>query len=350
MSCILSSGYNRIKCKSISGVKEVFISDYEETQTITIVNDIVTNISGFYTTYFEFDQRVQTASFTEPDSTSVENNTQFYTQTLVLKINLSGDQNIDQLVKNRINTLTKGEFRAVVLSNDDTYYLLGYDTPLHCTAMTGGLGKTYADGQSYELTFTSLSKKPAYKIDSAAILPLVIYNGLTTDTHQVGSYELISAGSHIYNGTYNDNNIAGNTINLVITNNSVSSFTIVSSDTNNYLNDIHTLDIISLTPKGDIYYVNLNEGNDGWSPNGTFNNINLTEGSGSGAKATITISGGEITDVNITSPGINYMDGDILIIDAQGPISSTSGYNSYIPVIYNIDSPTFKVKSTIWTN
>lgn len=51
--------------------------------------------------------------------------------------------------------------------------------------------------------------------------------------------------------------------------------------------------------------------------NGTFSNISLIGGSGSGARANITISGGIITSVNISNAGVRYSKNDLLFIPRQ---------------------------------
>jgi hypothetical protein len=62
--------------------------------------------------------------------------------------------------------------------------------------------------------------------------------------------------------------------------------------------------------------------------NGTYYNVPLTGGSGTGAYATVVVSGGAISTVTITSPGINYASSDTLAVStvtANGGIAYTAG-------------------------
>ena len=52
--------------------------------------------------------------------------------------------------------------------------------------------------------------------------------------------------------------------------------------------------------------------------NGTYFNVALTGGTGSGATATITVSGGAVTNVRISDPGCYYVAGDSLSADLTG--------------------------------
>ena len=59
--------------------------------------------------------------------------------------------------------------------------------------------------------------------------------------------------------------------------------------------------------------------------NGTYGNIPLSGGSGSGAKANVTISGGTITEVSISDPGTRYNKNDLLFISTQYIGGSSNG-------------------------
>lgn len=60
--------------------------------------------------------------------------------------------------------------------------------------------------------------------------------------------------------------------------------------------------------------------------NGTYTNVSLSGGSGSGAKATIVVSGGGVTAVTITDPGIDYAAGDVLTAATASIGGTGSGF------------------------
>lgn len=60
--------------------------------------------------------------------------------------------------------------------------------------------------------------------------------------------------------------------------------------------------------------------------NGTYENVPLTGGSGTGATAHITVSGRQVTAVDIVDPGVDYVIGDILSADAANLGGMGSGF------------------------
>lgn len=71
---------------------------------------------------------------------------------------------------------------------------------------------------------------------------------------------------------------------------------------------------------------NLTAGS-GYTNNGTYTNVALTGGSGSGAKATIVVAGNAVTSATITTAGTGYKDGDSLSAAAADIGTSGSGFN-----------------------
>jgi hypothetical protein len=63
---------------------------------------------------------------------------------------------------------------------------------------------------------------------------------------------------------------------------------------------------------------------------GTYFNVPLTGGTGTGAVASIVVSGGTVTSVTITNPGCQYVVGDVL--SASSTVIGNSGSGFSVPV------------------
>lgn len=72
---------------------------------------------------------------------------------------------------------------------------------------------------------------------------------------------------------------------------------------------------------------------------GTYNNVPLTGGSGSGAEATIVVTAGSVTAVTITAGGNYYLDGDILSANAANIGGTGSGFQVLVATVDDGFSP-----------
>jgi hypothetical protein len=68
--------------------------------------------------------------------------------------------------------------------------------------------------------------------------------------------------------------------------------------------------------------------------NGTYTNVNLTGGSGAGAKATVTVSGGAVTAVTLTARGAGYQVGDVLSASNTQLGGAGAGFSIPVTALY----------------
>ena len=68
--------------------------------------------------------------------------------------------------------------------------------------------------------------------------------------------------------------------------------------------------------------------------NGTYTNVNLTGGSGAGAKATVTVSGGSVTAVTLTARGAGYQVGDVLSASNTQLGGAGAGFSIPVTALY----------------
>lgn len=72
---------------------------------------------------------------------------------------------------------------------------------------------------------------------------------------------------------------------------------------------------------------------------GTYPNVPLTGGTGSGATANITVAGGGVTAVTIVNPGKGYTAADALSAAAANIGGSGSGFSQVVTSIVNVSAP-----------
>jgi hypothetical protein len=71
--------------------------------------------------------------------------------------------------------------------------------------------------------------------------------------------------------------------------------------------------------------------------NGSYVNVPLTGGTGSGATANITVTGGSVTAVTIVNPGVFYQVGDVLMANASLIGGTGSGFSVHVASVTNLN-------------
>jgi hypothetical protein len=169
MSCLLTSGYS-IGCKTQAGVQKVFIGSWNDTSlTYTFgTNSIITAFGGATTSFYTFQQPIETSSFTSPAEVNTENNAIQYNQTLTINV-----QGMNAALLNQIKTLGQGVWRILILDKNGSYFLMGKNGPVQVSAIESGLGKVGTDLNGAVITFTSKETQPLYEVESAAALTII---------------------------------------------------------------------------------------------------------------------------------------------------------------------------------
>jgi hypothetical protein len=126
------------------------------------------------------------------------------------------------------------------------------------------------------------------------------------------SFNTVNASQFLYLDTYNTQVVLG----LIISGSGIPA--------NTYVTAIKTSSIKTLGAiTGGAGYVN-----------GTYTNVTLTGGSGSGAKATVTVSGGAVTAVTVTSRGAGYQVGDALSASNTELGGTGAGFSVPVATLY----------------
>ena len=170
MSCILTNGYT-VGCKSQAGVQKVFIGTWNDSSlTYTYgTNSIINAFGGATSSFYTFQQTIETSSYTAPAEVSTENNAIQYNQTLAINV-----QGMNAALLNQIKILGQGVWRILILDKNGSYFLMGKSGPVQVSAIDSGLGKVGTDLNGAMITFTSKEDQPLYEVTSAAALTLIV--------------------------------------------------------------------------------------------------------------------------------------------------------------------------------
>jgi hypothetical protein len=163
MSCELTSGRIRGCKDAIGGVKAIFVCPHEELGELTFTNDAngggvspqyISNIGE--TTLYKIDLPKHTASFTQEITSSVENGTVFWTQTVAIQLHKLDRATRAELYLHAINRLA-----IFVLDNNDNLFLVGRLDGAEVTEGSWETGTVKGDVNGYNMTYTAEERYPA---------------------------------------------------------------------------------------------------------------------------------------------------------------------------------------------
>lgn len=153
---------------------------------------------------------------------------------------------------------------------------------------------------------------------------------LTGSSNGIATTSAITGGSNYTNGTYTDVALTGGTgtgakATVVVSSNAVSTVTITSAGSGYTVSDAMSAAAATLGNGINTLTTGSLVGGANYGP-GTYTNVPLTGGTGSGAQATITVGvGGDVTAVTMTSRGVGYTVADSMSAAATNLGGFTNG-------------------------
>ena len=161
MACALTTG-RTVPCKSaFGGIKTVLFADYGDLTAVTI--DAATKeatVTGT-PTWYEYDVKGNSSLETTVTS-SRENGTTFYTQTLALTLTY-----LDAKTQAELQLLAVARPYIVVVDYYGNNFLCGFDAGMECTGGTVVTGAAAGDLSGFTLTFEGMEDTAPFFLASA---------------------------------------------------------------------------------------------------------------------------------------------------------------------------------------
>ena len=165
MSCNLTSG-RVVPCRNKSGsIKRVYFADFGTLGAITESAGLISALGGT-PVFYQFDVR-GTSNLDTVVTSSRENGTTFYTQTLTLQL-----QYYDRATSEQIKLLAVGRPHIVVVDADDNHMVVGKINGAELTTGNFTVGANMGDFNGFNLTFEALETSPPDFITASVVLAL----------------------------------------------------------------------------------------------------------------------------------------------------------------------------------
>ncbi len=171
MACDITHG--RIEeCKdSVSGLKAIYIINFDELNEDTAVFDTTTDQEDQLDTWipvdtvsplniYKYELKSTANALNTTINASRDNGTTFFTQELVVNLKRQ-----DVVTHKQVKLLSYGRPRIIARSMTDQFFLLGFAQGCDVSAGTIGTGAALGDFNGYQLTFTAEEELPPLFID-----------------------------------------------------------------------------------------------------------------------------------------------------------------------------------------
>ena len=162
MTCTLTKGRNE-PCKDVvGGITAVYFADFDTLGAITYDatdTDVIDSFGGT-PTWFKFDVK-GTSSFEQTITSSRDNGTTFYEQTLTLNF-----KKLSKQTHNEVKLLAYARPHVIVEDNNGNQFMMGLEYGAEVTGGSIATGAAMGDMSGYSLTFGAQEKIPANFVDA----------------------------------------------------------------------------------------------------------------------------------------------------------------------------------------
>lgn len=162
MACALTKGRNE-PCKDVvGGITAVYFADFGTLGAITYDatdTDVIDSFGGT-PTWFKFDVK-GTSSFEQTITSSRENGTTFFDQTLNLNF-----KKLSKQTHNEVKLLAYARPHVIVEDNNGNKFMMGLEYGAEVNGGTIATGAAMGDMSGYTLTFNAQEKVPANFVDA----------------------------------------------------------------------------------------------------------------------------------------------------------------------------------------
>lgn len=170
MACELTAGHS-IDCRDfIGGIKSVYISNFGNVSAYTSsAGEItaITQVTG--KSFYKYNLEKENGAFTETQTGSIENGTNFYEGELTFTVKKLGYAIIQELL-----LVAKSRLFIIIEDNNSQYFSFGHDHGADMLSSTHGTGQGFGDMNGSSLVFSSREKLPMFQVQTAVVSGLTV--------------------------------------------------------------------------------------------------------------------------------------------------------------------------------
>lgn len=154
---------------SVGGIKEVYIANYDDIDTVTVADDKVTQITMKENAKFKkYQFRKQTGSMTSTLNVDEVAGINYVSTELSLVFT-----KMETSKRIEIAALSIGQLAVIVKDGNDKYWYLGYNDYVSAVNGGGATGTAKGDSNNYSITLKDESDSYPYEVDTLVLEDVV---------------------------------------------------------------------------------------------------------------------------------------------------------------------------------